>query len=274
MENELIKSESNFFEDSSHQNGMLYWYASDLLKMLGYSEFSISNQAIQKAFQICSTTGIDASENIVQINRDIDGSGKLKKDFKLSRFACYLVSMNADIKKPNVAKFQAYFARFAETLENYIRNQNDIERVTLRQEITDQEKSLASTVKMAGIQNYALFQNKGYLGLYNMNLSRIKSLKGIPDKKTPFDFMGAEELGANIFRITQTDAKIKRENVQGQNNLEKTAFEVGQSVRNTIKTLGGTMPEDLPTYEDIKKVKADIKKTNKIFAKQDKISKK
>lgn len=272
METELSTIELGDFEKSSHQNGMLFWYASELFDMLGYSEYKPNNKAIQKAIQVCASTGIDISENIQQVNREING--KQVKDFKLSRFACYLVSINSDIKKPMVAKFQAYFSAFAYKLESYIRDTQDIERVTLRQEITDQEKSLNSTAKKAGVENYGAFQNKGYLGLYNMDLRKIKLLKNIPENKTPFDFMGAEELGANIFRITQTDAKIKRENIRGQDNLESVAFEVGKNVRKTINELGGTMPENLPTEEDIRRVKSDLKKTNKLFAKEDKIIKK
>ena len=263
----FVADENVLFEESSHQNGMLYWWASELVKMLGYAEYKPTMTPIQKALQVCLSTNIDTSENMQEMWRDVDG--KRTKDFKLSRFACYLVAMNADVKKEPVARLQAYFAAFATAIQSYIRSQEDIERVSLRTEITEHEKTLSSTAKMAGVQNYAFFQNKGYLGMYNMPLSKIKSLKGIPENKTIFDYMGAEEMGANIFRITQTEAKIKREGITGQMGLEQAAQDVGKKVRNAIKDMGGMMPEDLPAYEDIRKIKSDLKKTNKAFAKND-----
>lgn len=263
----FVADENTLFEEASHQNGMLYWWASELVKMLGYTEYKPTMNPVQKALQVCMSTNIDTSQNMREEWRDRDG--KRVKDFKLSRFACYLVAMNADVKKVPVARLQSYFAAFATAIQSYINSQDDIERVTLRTEITEHEKMLNSTAKMAGVQNYALFQNKGYLGMYNMPLSKIKSLKGVPDKKPLFDYMGAEEMGANIFRITQTEAKIKREGIVGQMRLEQAAQDVGKGVRKAIADMGGTMPEDLPAYEDIKKIKSDLKKTNRAFAKND-----
>lgn len=269
MENTpFVQNEQTLFESSSHQNGMLYWWASELVKMLGYTEYKPTMTPVQKALQVCMSTNIDTSENMLEMWREVDG--KHFKDFKLSRFACYLVAMNADVKKKPVAKLQAYFAAFATAIQSYINSQEDIERVSLRTEITEHEKTLSSTAKMAGVQNYAFFQNKGYLGMYNMSLAKIKRLKGVPEKKPLFDYMGAEEMGANIFRITQTEAKIKREGITGQMKLEQAAQDVGKGVRKAIADIGGTMPEDLPAYEDIKKIKSDLKKTNKAFAKNDK----
>ncbi len=266
MENSpFVMDENTLFEESSHQNGMLYWWASELVNMLGYTEYKPTMMPVQKALQVCMSTNIDTSQNMQEEWRVI--GGKRIKDFKLSRFACYLVAMNADVKKVPVARLQSYFAAFATAIQSYINSQGDIERITLRTEITEHEKMLNSTAKTAGVQNYALFQNKGYLGMYNMPLSKIKSLKGVPDKKPLFDYMGAEEMGANIFRITQTEAKIKRDGIAGQMGLEQTAKDVGKGVRKAIADMGGTMPENLPTYEDIKKIKSDLKKTNRAFAK-------
>jgi DNA-damage-inducible protein D len=129
---------------------------------------------------------------------------------------------------------------------------------------------LSSTAKHAGVENYAYFVNRGYMGLYNMPINQIRDLKGLPDKEPLFDYMGAEELGANIFRITQTEAKIKRENIQGQGPLEAVAEEVGRNVRRAIRENGGTMPENLPPSEHIKHIKSDLKKTNRVFKKSDK----
>lgn len=255
-------------EYRARQNGMLYWLASEFMLALGYAEYSPAMKPIQKARQVMMSLDIDASEHFREEFRDING--KRTKDIKLSRFACYLVSMNSDTKKPQVAKAQTYFASLAEYFQNYIQNHVDIERVILRDEVKDHESSLSRTAKFAGIIDYAYFQSKGYQGLYNMILPKIKKRKGIPDDRSPLDYMGAEELGANIFRITQTEAKIRRENINGQSALENAAYEVGKTVRNTIDQMGGTMPEDLPAAEDIKKIKSDLKKTNKGFIRGDK----
>lgn len=256
------------FESYARQNGMLYWYASDFLSFLGYAEYAPNLNPIQKARQVMSSLNIDMSDHIKEEYHEIDG--KKVKDLKLSRFACYLISMNADSKKPQVAKAQIYFASLAEFFQDYIHDHEDIERVVLRGEVSEHESSLSKAAKGAGLENYAYFQSKGYQGLYNMYLPDLKRKKGIPvSGRSPLDFMGSEELGANIFRITQTEAKIRRENVQGQSALEQTAYNVGQEVRASIVRLGGTMPENLPAAEDIKNIKSDLKKTNRGFIKND-----
>lgn len=256
------------FEDLYHRNGHIYWYASELMRMLGYDDYAPTMKPIQKALQVCMSTNIDTMENFIEFKNTI--GGKLVKDFKLTRFACYLVSMNSDIKKPQVAEAQAYFAAITATIQEYVRNHEDIERVSLRSEIADHEKSLSSTAKMAGIINYAYFQNNGYMGLYNMPINRIREMKRLPSDKPISDFMGSEELGANIFRITQTEAKIKREGIHGQQRLENAAYSVGKQVRKAISDMGGTMPENLPPEENVCKIKSDLKKTRKQFEKADK----
>lgn len=256
-------------EDRARQNGMLYWLASDFLQCLGYTEYSRTAKPIQKAIQVMTSLGIDITEHFKDNNHEVDG--KVIKDLKLSRFACYLVSMNADTKKPQVARAQAYFASLAEFFQEYIKDHEDIERVVLRDDVSEHERSLTKAAKGAGLDNFAYFQSKGYLGLYNMIFPEIKRRKGIPSdsKQSPLDFMGAEELGANIFRITQTEAKIRREGVTGQKALEDAAFTVGRKVRDTIKSIGGTMPENLPPAEDIKNIRSELKKTSREFIKSD-----
>lgn len=254
-------------EDRARQNGMLYWLASDFLLCLGYSEYSPTLKPIQKAIQVMTSLDIDISEHFKEDYREIEG--KRIKDLKLSRFACYLVSMNADTKKPQVAKAQAYFASLAEFFQEYIRDHEDIERIALRDDVSEHKRSLSKAAKGAGLENYAYFQSKGYQGLYNMLLPEIKRRKHVPNDRSPLDYMGAEELGANIFRITQTEAKIRRDGVTGQKALENTALTVGQKVRETIKSIGGTMPENLAPAEDIKKIRSELKKTNKEFIKSD-----
>jgi DNA-damage-inducible protein D len=256
------------FEDSFHTNGEIFWYASEFVKWLGYNEYSPTMTPINKAMSVClSLPSIITAEHFREEVRIIND--KPTKDFKMSRFACYLVAMNSDIKKEAVAEAQAYFAAFTAQIHEYIRNQNDIERVPLRKEISEHEKSLSATAKKSGVEQYAYFANKGYLGLYNMPIYKLRELKNIPANETPLDYMGAEELGANIFRITQTNAKIKRENLWGQQALESAAFDVGKAVRNAIIETGGTMPENLPPEVHVKKIKSDLNKTSKVFGKED-----
>ena len=267
----LFEGENPGFETLSHQNGNLHWYASVVMEDLGYTDFKITAQPILKAYQVCVNTGIDPLEHFAYFDNEKDG--KRFKDIKLTRFACYLIVMNADIRKPNVSKAQAYFAEFTTAIHQYFIEQQDIERIDLRGQISEHEKTLNSTAKQAGVTNYAFFQNKGYLGLYNMPLARIKEIKGIPENRTPFDFMGAEELGANIFSVTQTDAKIKREKIMGQKKLEEVAYGVGKMVRNALIENGSTLPEDLFPSEDIKQIKSGLKKTHKAFNKNDNVKK-
>jgi len=257
------------FEDSFHTNGQIFWYASEFVKRLGYNDYSPTMPPINKAMSVClSLPSVVTLDHFREEVRVIDG--KPIKDFKMSRFACYLVAMNSDIKKEAVANAQAYFAAFTASIHEYIKNQNDIERVPLRKEISEHEKSLFATAKQSGVEQYAFFVNKGYMGLYNMPIHKLRERKNIPDGETPLDYMGAEELGANIFRITQTNAKIRRENLKGQSALENAALNVGKTVREAIIKTGGTMPEDLPSEVNIKKIKSDLNKTSKVFGKEDK----
>ena len=257
------------FESNFHTNGQIFWYASDFVYQLGYKEYSPTMSPISKAMSVClglpTVLAVDHFREEVRLINE-----KHTKDFKLSRFACYLVAMNSDIKKEAVAKAHAYFAAFTAQLHEYIKSQNDIERVSLRKEISGHEKTLASTVHNSGIENFAFFASKGYMGLYNMSMSQLRDKKDLPNTGSLLDYMGAEELGANIFRVTQTNAKIQRENLYGQRDLESAAFQVGQTVREAIVKTGGTMPENLPAEVHVNKIKSDLKKTSTKFTKEDK----
>ena len=230
------------------------------MKLLGYKSQASFHKTIQKAISACTSLNISILENFIQE----------EKDFKLSRFACYLVAMNGDSKKPEVAMAQTYFAKIAEAFKRYVEEAEDFERILVRDEISEHEKTLNSTAKQAGVTNYAFFQDSGYRGLYNMSLKNLRSIKGIKSNRTPLDFMGKEELAANLFRVTQTEAKIRNEGIRGQKSAESTAYEVGKKVRNTIEEINGTMPENLPITEDIKKVKSSLKSSQREFAKIDK----
>ena len=209
--------------------------------------------------QACLTLGISCEEHFILT----DGQ------YKLTRFACYLIAMNGDSKKSQVAAAQVYFAAIAETFRHAIEHAENIDRVLIRKEMTDGLKSLCSTAHRHGVDNFAYFQNAGYRGMYNMDLATLTRFKGLDAKAVLLDWMGKSELAANLFRITQTEEKIKNENLHGQRRLENAAEDVGRRVRRTMIEISGTHPEHLKVAEHIKDVKKKLKDTSKKFKKLD-----
>jgi len=268
--NELFTfdDEQSGFESLVNANGDAYWYASDLAKMLGYDNYRPFLKAIQKAMTACVTLEISMEDNFRQEPRTVRGEEIL--DYRLSRFACYLTSVNADVSKPRVAEAQAYFLTLAEAFRQYVQGPDNVERVLTRDQVSQREKSLSGAAHQAGVSNYALFHDKGYRGLYNMSLQRLKQYKGYTGKQPLLDFMGGTELAANLFRITQTEEKIRKEKITGQRNLEDTAYTAGRMVRETMQKISGDRPEDLPLAENIKQVRSGIKRASREFKKLDK----
>ncbi len=267
-----LNDDEQSFEDFAQANGETFWWATDFQHFLGYETWQSFNKVINRSMTACNTLNIPLMENFRQCEREVDGH--IIHDFKLSRFACYLIAMNGDTKKGPVAKAQAYFATLAGAVENYMIEANNIERVVIRDEITDGERSLNAVAKIANVSSYPLFQNAGYRGMYNMNLSRLRSVRNIPNGRSPLDFMGKEELAANLFRITQTELKIREENIRGQQGLESAAELVGKKVRKTMQDISGVNPESLPKASDIKDVHKHLKARNKQLRKADGAGKK
>jgi DNA-damage-inducible protein D len=257
----------NNFENHAIDNGTVCWYASDLAEMLGYQSTDAFSKAINRAISACTALNLPVIENFQQVTRIVNGVPI--DDYKLTRFACYLTTMNASPNKPKVAAAQAYFATLADSFREYFQQAEGVERVLIRDEITDREKSLSGVAKAAGVVTYAYFHTAGYLGMYNMSLSQLRDRRGIPSNKTPLDFMGKTELAGNLFRITQTEERIKNNRIRGQASLEVTAKEVGRSVRRSMIEIGGTAPEQLPVTEDIKEVRKGLKNTQREFKKLD-----
>lgn len=250
----------SLFESIRHVNkyGQEFWYARDLQIALEYTEWRNFCKVIEKAKEACRGSNNAVSDHFVDVNKIVNAGATSKDigDIQLSRYACYLIVQNGDPRKKVIALGQTYFAvktRQQELIENYENLSENQKRIAIRQEMKEHNKMLVAAAKDAGVEttlDYAIFQNYGYMGLYGgLKASDIKERKGLKKSQDILDYMGYEELAANLFRATQTEAKLRRENIQGKQEANKTHFEVGKKVRDTIKDLGGTMPEDLPTPE-------------------------
>lgn len=255
-------------------NNVEFWSARDLYHVLEYKDWRNFENVLNKAKEACSNSGHATVNHFVDVTKMVQlGSGAEREidDVLLSRYACYLIIQNADPSKQIIAQGQTYFA--IQTRKQEIQEEQDIlgdltenqRRLYLRREMAEHNKQLVETAKNAGVEtqlDYAIFQNYGYQGLYNgMTAQDIHRHKGLKKSEKILDHMGSTELAANLFRATQTEEKIKRENIQGKQNANLAHYQVGKKVRKTIEELGGTMPEDLPVAPNIKRIeKAEIKK--------------
>ena len=270
---EIVTYSQQTFENIKHtdENGTEFWYARELQKALEYTEYGKFLPVIEKAIEACRKTGFDEGNHFAHVSEMVRiGSGAERKmdSYKLSRYACYLIVMNGDPRKEVIALGQTYFAvktRQKEISDSAAQLSEDEKRLAIRDEVTIRNKFLASSAKAAGVEtpvDYAVFQNRGYQGLYNgLGMKDIHKRKGLKKNEQILDHMGATELAANLFRITQTDDKLRRENIKGKEKANETHYAVGKKVRQTIAELGGTMPENLPTPKiSVKKLKRERKK--------------
>ncbi|MBP6023047.1 DNA damage-inducible protein D [Ferruginibacter sp.] len=274
MNNELIPNEIPVFEQIKKVdvNGE-YWLARELSDILKYSEYSKFKPVIKKAITACRNSGQRVKDHFAGMSEMVPiGSGaKVEvEDVRLSRYACYLIVQNASSEKEVVALGQTYFAiqtriQEIQQMEEYSKLQTeDSRRMFLRNELSEHNKHLASAAKGAGVidpLDYAIFQNYGYKGLYGgLDRKGIQKSKGLNDKANILDHMGSTELAANLFRATQTEEQLKKENIKGKYAANDTHYKVGLKVRKAIKDIGGTMPENLPVAENIKLIEKKNKK--------------
>ncbi|MEE0990664.1 MAG: DNA damage-inducible protein D [Paludibacteraceae bacterium] len=275
MNTKLTKETVSIFESirKIDENGVEYWSSRELARVLGYADYRNFLAVINKAKEACVNSANEVVEHFGDVTEMITiarGAVRPIETIKLTRYACYLTVQNADPNKVIVAQAQTYFAiqtRIAEVQQMDEYNQLSTEeekRLFLREELLKHNSQLASAAKDAGViepRDYAIFQNYGYQGLYGgLGAKEIHARKGLKKSQKILDHMGSTELAANLFRATQTEEKLRRENIKGKLNANKTHFEVGRKVRQTIKELGGTMPEDLPVAESIKSIETKQKK--------------
>ncbi|MCW2119977.1 DNA damage-inducible protein D [Flavobacterium sp. 7A] len=275
MKKELKSTNDTIFEQIKEidENGNEFWGARKLSKILEYSEFRHFLPVVDRAKEACKNSQYniaDHFEDYLEMVAIGSGAERKMESVKLSRFACYLIVQNADPSKEVVAQGQTYFAiqtRLQEIkqMDDYNRlSTEDEKRLFLRDELKKHNLQLAEAAKNAGVikpLDYAIFQNHGYMGLYGgLGAKDIHAKKGLKKSQQILDHMGSTELAANLFRATQTEEKLLRDNVKGKTTANKTHFEVGKKVRKTIQELGGTMPENLPVEGSIKKIENSEKK--------------
>ena len=249
------KRENQTFEDIRHidENGVEFWYARELMPILEYSNWQNFEKIVKKAKISCENSDISVLDHFTNVNKMVlIGSGAYREqtDYKLSRYACYLIAQNGDSRKKVIALAQTYFA------------------VQTRKQEIKGNYSLNIAAKNAGVKNFDKFHNAGYKGLYNGETADdIAKRKGLRYREDILDNMGSDELIANLFRISQTEQKLKKDNIQTEKEANKTHYNIGKNIREVIEKNGGTMPEDLPTPEkslkQLEKEKNNMLKNNK-----------
>ncbi|MBD8923660.1 DNA damage-inducible protein D [bacterium] len=273
--NEIKEYNEIIFEGIKHIDdyGNEYWLARELAKVLEYRDWRNFLKVLNKAKEACINSGYNVEEQLVEVNklskRNNNATANIQ-DYKLSRYICYLIVQNSDPRKDVVALGQTYFAvqtrRQELTEKEYSMLTEDEKRFYQRSLTKKGNYSLNQAAKKAGVKNFDQFHNAGYKGLYNGETADdIAKRKGLRYREDILDNMGSDELIANLFRISQTEQKLKRDNIQGESKAKETHYEVGQEVRNTIKRLGGVMPEDLPTpKKSLKELEKEQKRQEKI----------
>ena len=248
------------FEDIKHirDDGSEYWSARELAPVLDYAKWENFQKTISRAMIACENSGHSVSDDFPEVRKIVEAGAtfKPKKDYELSRYACYLIVQNGDPRKEVIALGQTYFAiqTYRQELADHFNQLNeDRRRLVVRGDIKQWNQLLAETAHDAGVitnEEFAIFQNAGYMGLYGgLDVDDIHNKKGLTINQKILDYMGSTELIANLFRISQTEEKLRKDNIQGADKATQTHYAVGREVRKAIEKIGGTMPEDLPTPE-------------------------
>lgn len=245
------------------EGGSEFWRARVLQGLLGYSKWANFMRVIEKARFGCESLGIDSSHHFAATGKMVEigsGAAVATQDFFLSRYACYLIAMNGETTKPEIAIAQTYFAIQTLRQEAYDQLPEDEKRIRLRDRVRKSNRVLHGVAKEAGVVRFDIFNDAGYRGMYDASVSAIKAMKGINSKEELLDCVGRVELAANEFRITQTEQKLKEEGIKGQDPASNAHFAVGRKVRATMVEISGTRPEKLAREENIKKVESRRRK--------------
>ena len=248
------------FEDIKQirEDGSEYWSARELAPALEYTQWRNFENVIKRAMIACENSGHSILDDFAEVSKIVEAgaTSKPKKDYELSRYACYLIVQNGDPRKQVIALGQTYFAIQTyrqELADHYNQLDEDRRRLVVRGDIKQWNQLLAETAHDAGVitnEEFAIFQNAGYMGLYGgLDVDDIHSKKKLSAEQKILDFMGSTELIANLFRISQTEEKLRKDNIIGAEKATSTHYAVGREVRKAIEKIGGTMPEDLPTPE-------------------------
>ena len=239
------------------KKGTEYWLARDLQALLGYADWRNFEDAVNRARQACESSGGEPHHHFGDVTRLMPlglGTGRRVKDIALTRYGAYLVAMNGEPNKPEIAAAQSYFAVQTRRQEIADSQGEAVSRITLRDRIKEDVKALNRAAKAAGVKRFGLFHDAGYRGLYGVGLRKIKERKGLSEKEDLLDRAGRAELAANDFRITQTEGKLRRDNVSEESKAMEVHHDVGAEVRNAIGKIGGKMPESLAPEPSIKKM--------------------
>lgn len=258
------------FEGSAKENGVRYWDAREFMTALGYDTWNSFAGVINRSMASCAQLGIDIAQVFIPLSA-VDEEGRPVSSYKLTRFACLLVAMNADSKKPQVSQAKVALAGIADALIAQQIDSSQLERIDIRDELKQGETMLSGAAKAGGLapNEYGIFKDAGIRGMYNMPLKKLVSYKGGDPKKTLYDFMGKAELAANLFRVSQTEERIRNQNIKGLRDMSSTASDVGAQVRSVMLRNSGVAPENLPLEEDIGTVKRRLKNAHKEMHKLD-----
>ena len=273
--NELREYTEKIFEDIKHIDDERneYWYGREIMPLLGYKKWDNFQKVLKQSMISCENSNISVLDHFLEVKKMVDIGSKTKRkisDYKLSRYACYLIAQNGDSRKKSISLAQTYFAiqtRKQELLErDYNTLSEDEKRIYQRFLTRKGNLSLNKAAKDAGVKNFDKFHNAGYKGLYNGETADdIAKRKGLRYREEILDNMGSEELVDNLFRIVQTEQKLKREKIRGEQQSNDIHYTMGKDIRGFIKKQGGTMPEDLPTpkksLKELEKGNSNIKKS-------------
>jgi len=263
----MMSEQTNMFEELARQNGSTLWSAREFMLVLGYDSWDDFQKLVRK------TMGIYLQSEWVEAEKEfryfeVEEGDYTLEDYKLSRFACYVLAMNGETSHPEVIQAQSFFAKTVESFQDTL-TPNDIERFGIRGQLKEAFKDLNKTFTKQSGTNYALFNQAGIVGMYNQPNWKLAKARGVQGNKL-YERMSRTELAANLFRVTQTEERIKSQAIRGQTNLESAHKDVGRAVRNMVKENVGIFPEQLPQAEQpVPKIESNLKKTQRKFQKMD-----